>query len=106
MTGRPSASKGEFVPTEVKRRAPARLGAFAALALVTFGACRNPIGVASSQRDNVLRVGVGNVALTSPGAGLRQVTALLSQEGLLNFNEDGRPRAWLAEGWTLSPDKL
>jgi peptide/nickel transport system substrate-binding protein len=34
------------------------------------------------------------------------VVGNLSFEGLLNFNEDGRPRPWIAESWVTAPDGL
>src|SRR5262249_31145747 len=56
--------------------------------------------------DKILRIGVGNVAQLTPQVGLRQVTGILTGEGLIAPYEDGRPRAWLAEGWTVAPDGL
>jgi peptide/nickel transport system substrate-binding protein len=35
---------------------------------------------------------------------LRQFSSNFSLEGLVNLKEDGRPRPWLAEGWSLSSD--
>ena len=39
-------------------------------------------------------------------SGLGNFISNLSVEGLVNFNDDGRPRPWLAEGWTMAPDGL
>ena len=58
------------------------------------------------QAGATLRVGVGQVVLATPQAGLRQVVGNLSLEGLVNFTEDGRPRPFLAESWTTAPDGL
>src|SRR5580765_1417249 len=53
-----------------------------------------------------LRVGVGGLPQLTPQGGLRQLVSNLSIEGLVNFNENGRPRPWLAESWTIGPDGL
>jgi peptide/nickel transport system substrate-binding protein len=49
-----------------------------------------------------MRVGVGGLAQS----GLQQLIGNFSVEGLVNLNEDGRPRPWLAESWATSPDQL
>src|SRR5438128_8088299 len=61
---------------------------------------------ASLSNTTTLRVGIGGMPLVSPQGGLRQFVFNLSLEGLVNFNEDGRPRPWLAEGWTVAPAGL
>jgi peptide/nickel transport system substrate-binding protein len=66
--------------------------------------CTRHQGPAAARSDSVLRVGVGGLPLQAPQAGVQQVVANLSFEGLINFNEDGRPRPFLAERWTTSPD--
>jgi peptide/nickel transport system substrate-binding protein len=48
----------------------------------------------------VLRVGVPGLSPTNPSAGLRQLTQILSVEGLARLAEDGRPEPSLAESWT------
>ncbi len=68
--------------------------------------CRQGPGPASSQTATTLRVGVGGLSVQAAEAGMKQVVANLSLEGLVNFNEDGRPRAFLAESWVTSPDGL
>ena len=51
-----------------------------------------------------LRMGVGLAVHRSKlrQRGLRQVVGNLSLEGLVNLNEDGRPRPWLADGWATA----
>src|SRR5581483_10107611 len=56
--------------------------------------------------SSTLRVGVGGLALQSTQAGVRQLVNNLSVEALINFNEDGRPRPWLAKSWSTAPGGL
>jgi len=51
-----------------------------------------------------LTVGVGQLAAASDIAGVQQLKQILSSEGLINFSEDGRPKAALAESWTFGQD--
>ena len=76
--------------------------------VVLFGTaqCHRDSGPVSSPPAATLRVGVGGLSVQAADAGLRQVVANLSVEGLINFNEDGRPRPFLAESWVTSPDGL
>jgi len=53
-----------------------------------------------------LRVGIGALPQSSSQAGVRQLIANLSLEGLVNLTEDGRPRPFLAESWVTTPDGL
>src|SRR4051812_28416170 len=90
------------------RRALAMFGVLSWL-VVLFGTvqCRQGAGGVSNQPPaSTLRVGVGGVSLQAADAGLRQVVANLSVEGLVNFNEDGRPRPFLADSWVTAPDGL
>jgi peptide/nickel transport system substrate-binding protein len=48
----------------------------------------------------LLRVGVPGLSPTNPGAGLRQLTQILSVEGLARLGEDGRLEPWLAADWS------
>jgi len=68
--------------------------------------CGRGAGPPPSPVDAPLRVGVGGLSQQAPQAGLRQVVGNLSLEGLVNFNEDGRPRPWVAESWATAPDGL
>src|SRR4051794_8188076 len=90
------------------RRALATFGVFSWL-VVLFGTahCGHGGAPVSHQPPAVtLRVGVGGVSLQAADAGLRQVVANVSVEGLVNFNEDGRPRPFLADSWVTTPDGL
>jgi peptide/nickel transport system substrate-binding protein len=51
-----------------------------------------------------MSIGVGGLSIQAPTAGVRQVVANLSLEGLINLNEDGRPRPFLAESWKTASD--
>jgi len=63
-------------------------------------------GPLASKHVETLRVGVGRVAVAAAQSGLRQLTGNQTLEGLINFNEDGRPRPWLAENWSIAEDGL
>jgi peptide/nickel transport system substrate-binding protein len=52
----------------------------------------------------VLRVGVPGLSPTNPTGGLRQLTQILSVEGLARLGEDGRPEPSLAERWNFAAD--
>src|SRR3974390_1174693 len=74
---------------------------------VAVGTARcSPARPVDSPTNTTLRVGVGQVVLTSPPAGLQQVVSNLSLKGLLNLNEDGRPRPWTAQSWIAAPNGL
>jgi len=76
-------------------------------AVVSFAVgCSDRVAPAGARTDSTLRIGVGGLPQVSPQAGLRQVVANLSLEGLVNLNEDGRPRAFLAQTWTSAPNGL
>ncbi len=68
--------------------------------------CSRSAGPPSPQAADSLRIGIGGLSQQTPQAGLRQVVANLTLEGLVNLNEDGRPRAWVAESWQTAPDGL
>jgi ABC-type transport system substrate-binding protein len=51
---------------------------------------------------SALRIGVGAFSTTSAISGLRQVTQLVSVEGLGRLLPDGRVEPWLADRWKLS----
>jgi len=87
------------------RRFARRIGVSGFAMLVgTSGCADGPRSVAASTAT--LRVGIGGLPQQTPQAGLRPLVGNLSIEGLINYNEDGRPRPWLAEGWTTSADGL
>ena len=65
-------------------------------------ACGSPQSGKGARKDApaLLRVGVAQLSTTSPIAGLRQLSGLLSVEGLARPGEDGQMQPWLAEKWT------
>jgi peptide/nickel transport system substrate-binding protein len=67
-------------------------------------ACRGQRGAPAASAPTVLRVGVAQVLTNQPTAGLRQVSQLLSGEGLVRPGEDGRVQPALAESLTTSSD--
>jgi peptide/nickel transport system substrate-binding protein len=75
-----------------------------AVLMVTAHCARQQPPPAAAQ--GALRVGVGALPQSSSQAGVRQLVANLSLEGLVNLNQDGRPRPFLAESWETSPDGL
>jgi len=68
--------------------------------------CTQGAGPTPAQSAAPLRVGIGGLPQQAPEAGVRQLVGNLSLEGLVNFSEDGRPRAWLAENWSTTSDGL
>src|SRR4051812_36984293 len=76
--------------------------AVAVSALLASSACTTPSAGESTQRgaSGLLRVGVAQLSTTSQIAGLRQLSGLLSVEGLARPGEDGQMQPWLAERWT------
>jgi len=89
------------------RRLFVRLGASGWLiVLLGTARCHQGSGPVVPVANTTLRVGVGGLPLQAPQAGLRQLVNNLSLEGLVNFNEDGRPRPFLAASWNTSPDGL
>jgi peptide/nickel transport system substrate-binding protein len=70
------------------------------VAAIIIAAC-SPRGTSTSDPSSaVLRVGVPGLSSTNPGAGLRQLTQILSVEGLARLGEDGRLQPSLAADWT------
>jgi peptide/nickel transport system substrate-binding protein len=92
----------------IARRLTIGFGVLGWLVVLTVTArCSGSAGPLASQRGSgTLRVGVGQVARAAEQAGLRPLARNQTLEGLVNFNEDGRPRPWLAESWTTSEDGL
>jgi peptide/nickel transport system substrate-binding protein len=68
-----------------------------------LAACRSDAAPRTTESSSaVLRVGVGQVSSTSPTSGLRQLTPLVSVEGLARLASDGRVQPWFAESWKLT----
>lgn len=77
------------------------------IALLLFAGCRSRrIGNTSAGGGLTARIAVQAVNGSNPAYGIRQVVALLSQEGLTASAPDGRSRPRLADHWTTSPDGL
>jgi peptide/nickel transport system substrate-binding protein len=76
------------------------------LVLAGTARCSNRSGPSPLPPSTTLRMGSGALAQSTSAAGLRQVASILSLEGLINFKDDGRPRPWLADGWSTSDDGL
>src|SRR5262245_33000485 len=81
-------------------------GTLFGLAVLIVTARCSGTGPISPINNQTLRIGVGNVAQSTPQAGLQQVAGTITSEGLIVPYEDGRPRPWLAESWTIAPDGL
>lgn len=71
----------------------------AALAALAAGCTRPPAAQPSESR--VLRLGLGG-----PGEGAQSLIDNLTSDRLVFPGEDGRPEARLAEGWSVSDDRL
>src|SRR5262245_55142113 len=80
----------------------------AAFFLISLAGCgRVAVPADGSTRATTLRVGFGLATGSDPQFGVRQVEQKLALEALVNEeSRDGRPRPWLAESWTESPDGL
>jgi peptide/nickel transport system substrate-binding protein len=88
-------------------RAVSSFGALAGLVVLAGTArCSNRSGPVTFPTAATLRVGIGGLSQVTPQAGLRQLVANLSVEGLVNLTEDGHPRPWLVESWITAPDDL
>jgi peptide/nickel transport system substrate-binding protein len=98
---------GQQHERSVTRRIITSIGVLSWLfVLVSTARCHQGSGPVASQTATTLRAGVGGLSLQAPQAGVRQLVNNLSLEGLINFNEDGRPRPFLAESWTTASDGL
>jgi len=67
-------------------------------------ACRADARNSAGSSTSTLRVGVAQLAATSQINGLRQLSQILSVEGLLRAGEDGRMQPWLADNVASSSD--
>src|SRR5262245_60036251 len=77
----------------------------AAMAAAAGVSCQRPgATAASSSSETTLRIGVPQLSLTAPFAGLRQLSQLLTVESLARTRQDGRMEPVLAEAWTMSDE--
>jgi peptide/nickel transport system substrate-binding protein len=74
------------------------------LLMAMTGCGRAPSRPAATPSAVVLRVGA-NLPSNNPLAGMQQLAANQSFEGLVRLGVDGRPHPWLAQGWTIADDK-
>ena len=72
--------------------------------LTVTGSCRGPQPQTGAPSSAVLRVGLGQGPATNPLVGLRQLSQILSVEGLARTGEDGRMQPSMAAGWTVGTD--
>src|SRR5882762_4087732 len=70
---------------------------------MVLGSCHRATPAASEPSSTVLRVGVAQSLLsaTNPATGIRQLSQLLSVEGVVRVGEDGRFEPALADKWTV-----
>jgi ABC-type transport system substrate-binding protein len=97
--------------TEVRgaRRSGRTQRAVTAIALIAllsaFESCqRRGPGTTTAPSTSVLRVGLGQQSSTNPLIGLRQLSQILSVEGLARPSEEGRMLPAMANGWTVGAD--
>lgn len=72
--------------------------------LTVTGSCRGTPSQTGAPTSAVLRVGVSQPSASNPFVGLRQLSQLLSVEGLARAGEDGRMLPIMAEAWTSGKD--
>ena len=76
------------------------------VAVLGTAGCRSSEPARSEAEEVTLRVGVGDFSSVNAQAGLRQIGEILSGEGLVRIDQNGRATPWLAEGWNLAADGL
>ena len=72
--------------------------------LAVAGSCGGRGESPPATSSAVLRLGTAQLSANNPIVGLRQLSQILSIEGLARPGEDGRMQPWLAEGWTAGSD--
>ena len=72
------------------------------VALIAAGCKGTEHPAAGSKQTATLTIGYG----LTEGARTEQAVNLITQEGLVSVNADGRPVPWLAESWSSSADGL
>jgi peptide/nickel transport system substrate-binding protein len=86
-----------------RRRLPGFVAIGFAIATLSLS-CRDRDSSSGGRARTTLRVGVGQVSLTNPTQGLRQLNQNLSMEGLGRLSDDGRIEPQLAAKWALVDD--
>jgi len=77
----------------------------ALLALGTLvGSCQTDRAETAESSSAVLRVGIGQLSATNPLFGIRQLTQIITVEGLGRLEEDGRVFPWVADKWETGAD--
>ena len=80
-----------------------RIGAvLTAGVLLGLPGCTQSTDPAANRLKATLSIGYGENA----EFGVQQVVRNIALEGLVRIDRDGRPKPWLAEGWSVSPDRL
>src|SRR5437899_2509690 len=78
----------------------ARASACLALAILSQSCRRSGDPEVVVSGPSSLRIGVAQASSTNPAIGLRQLSQLLTNEGLARAGEDGRMQSSLADTWT------
>jgi len=76
--------------------------------LIAVAGCAQSNGAAPNRPGTTLSIGLGFGSPVEQNltAAFQRVVRNQSLEGLVYFERDGRPRPWLAEGWSSSTDGL
>ena len=69
---------------------------------IAIGSCRKLPASRADTASGILRVGTAQLSASNPIAGLRQLSQLLTVEGLVRVGEDGRLEPVLAEKWSFA----
>jgi peptide/nickel transport system substrate-binding protein len=88
--------------TALRRRGRQIEAVLTATLLSALVGCARSNEPAANQQDTTLSIGYGENA----EVGIQQAVRNIATEGLVRIDRDGRPKSWLAERWTVSPDGL
>jgi peptide/nickel transport system substrate-binding protein len=89
-----------------RRKACIIKGAALLSVLVTTARCEQATGPPPPSPSPLLRLGISNVSSESADRGVQQLISIISNEGLLRVNHEGRIEPWLAEGLDRSANGL
>lgn len=78
--------------------------ALAAFLLVHSSGCGERAPLESRSIDSTLVVGLGVGEVDNVQAGVQQAVRNIAVEGLIDFDQNARPRPWLAESWSPLSD--